>query len=198
MKKRKRKKRKSGKPTRSFAIWAGGILLVSLGLIAFFIFGIKAKTVHDNYTLYRPLISRAARRHGLEPAFVLAVVKRESNFDPDVRGAAGEYGLMQVTRGAASDWERINHRLIRYDSDLFDPSLNVEIGTWYLARAWRQFNDHPDRMTLALSQYNAGPSRARKWSRQYKENLLEQIPISSTRHYITKVTGYYQDFLLED
>ena len=105
---------------------------------------------------------------------------------------------MQITRGAASDWERLNHRTIRRDNDLFDPSLNVEIGTWYLARGWRQFDDHPDRMILALSQYNAGPSRARKWSRKYKENLLKQIPISSTRRYITKVTGYYQDFLLND
>ena len=175
-----------------------GISLLSLMAIFFFIFGIRTKRTSDNYELYRPIATRAARRHGIEPELVLAVIKRESNFDPDARGAAGEYGLMQVTRIAARDWERLNHRRIRNDNDLFDPELNIEIGTWYLARAWRYFDDHPDRLILALSQYNAGPSRAKKWSEKYEENLLEQIPIASTRRYITKVTGYYEDYLLTD
>lgn len=140
------------------------------------------------------LILEAADRHGLEPALVLGVVRRESNFDPDVRGADGEYGLMQVTRIAARDWERVNRRTIRFDRDLFDPELNLEVGTWYLAQGWKRYESHPERTALALSYYNAGPGRASKWSKKYKENLLERIPFSSTREYIDKVCEYRNNF----
>ena len=138
----------------------------------------------------RRLIREAADRHGLEPALVLGVVQRESNFDPTVRGADGEYGLMQVTRIAAQDWERANRRTIRFDRDLFDPELNLEVGSWYLSQGWKRFRSHPERTALALSYYNAGPGRASKWSKKYKENLLERIPFSSTREYIVKVCEY--------
>jgi soluble lytic murein transglycosylase len=143
------------------------------------------------------LACEAADRHGLEPALVLGVIRRESNFDPDVRGADGEYGLMQVTRIAARDWERVNRRTIRFDRDLFDPELNVEVGTWYLAQGWKRFTRSSNQTTLALSYYNAGPGRAREWSEKYKENLLERIPFSSTREYILRVCEYRDEYRKE-
>ena len=133
-------------------------------------------------------------RHGMERALVMGVVRRESNFDPDARGDAGEYGLMQVTRIAARDWERVNKRTIRFDRDLFDPELNVEVGTWYLSQGWKRYRGHPDQTILALSYYNAGPGRASEWSKKYKENLLERIPFSSTREYISSVCDYRDNY----
>ena len=52
-------------------------------------------------------IRLAAKRYGLEPALVRAVVFQESRFDPFIRGGKGEVGLMQVLpEGAVADWAR--------------------------------------------------------------------------------------------
>ncbi len=137
-----------------------------------------------------PIILRACRRHQIDAALVFAVVRQESNFNPDARGSSGEVGLMQLMPGAARDWETAHRRRLANDGLLFRPAVNIEIGVWYLARAMRQFRHHPEPEVLALSQYNAGRSRALRWEADYPENLLQSIPIPSTRHYISNVMEY--------
>ena len=113
-----------------------------------------------------PLITEAAAKHGLPLALVKAVVWRESDFEIRAVGGAGERGLMQVTGGAAQDWARV-HRIRSFrETDLFDPRTNLEVGTWYLARAIRRWTeegaDRPE--VFGLAEYNAGITRARRWA----------------------------------
>ncbi len=192
MPKRAKKRRLHGNRRWAWSI-AATVVVVALSVFAWR----SLKRVKYSDLRIRRLIVQAADRHGVEPALVLGVVRRESNFKPDVRGAAGEYGLMQVTRIAARDWERVNHRTIRFDRDLFDPELNVEVGTWYLSRGWKRYKGHPEQTILALSHYNAGPGRASEWSKKYQENLLERIPFSSTREYISRVCEYRDKYRKE-
>ena len=56
------------------------------------------------FSSYDALIADAARKRGLDPLLVKAMVWRESAFDPTKIGTSGERGLMQVGEAAAQDW----------------------------------------------------------------------------------------------
>src|SRR5579872_4362927 len=80
-------------------------------------------------------ILAAARRYGVEPALVKAVVWRESRFDPAACGGKGELGLMQVLpRAAAKDWTEAEHLPPLAQEQLLDPGTNTLVGAWYLGR----------------------------------------------------------------
>ena len=145
---------------------------------------------------FEELIQSASSRHNVDPCLVKAVVKQESQFDQYALGMDGEIGLMQITPMAVRDWERIHHRRLGLASALYAPKLNIEIGTWYLGTALKQWHNHEDRVTMALIQYNAGRSRALNWARKYSgETIRDVIPFKSTRYYIRNVLYYYSHFL---
>ncbi len=140
-----------------------------------------------------PLITEAAAKHGLSLALVKAVVWRESDFEIRAVGGAGERGLMQVTGGAAQDWARV-HRIRSFrETDLFDPRTNLEVGTWYLARAIRRWTeegaDRPE--VFGLAEYNAGITRARRWASHTPgmkaHEFLEAVDFPTTKAYIRSI-----------
>ncbi len=83
------------------------------------------------YRKYDDLIRQAATRYGVAPELIKAVIWRESQFQPRKVGAQGERGLMQITENAAIDWARAEKIQTFAASDLFDPKVNIEAGTWY-------------------------------------------------------------------
>ncbi len=139
----------------------------------------------------RRIIHEAAARQGVSEMLVEAVIRRESDYRPLARGRAGEMGLMQITAGAVRDWERATGFHCANRGVLFDPRLNVEIGTWYLARALRRWRGYAGADILALAQYNAGPGNVGRWvARKGRGSGLESVRFSSTRKYIETVLDY--------
>lgn len=113
---------------------------------------------------YDPLIQAAAAANRLDPMLVKAVAWRESRFDPQKLGGAGERGLMQVSEIAAREWAD-EKRIPNFQmEELFDPKTNLEAGTWYLHRAMSHWSSAKDPTPFALAEYNAGPSRAQRWA----------------------------------
>jgi len=140
-----------------------------------------------------PLIAEAAAKQGLPLPLVKAVVWRESDFEVRAVGNAGEIGLMQVTPGAAQDWARI-HRIRSFrETDLFDPRTNLEVGTWYLSRAIRRWQeDGADRPEVfGLAEYNAGITRARRWAASTPglraDEFLAAIDFPTTKAYVRSI-----------
>lgn len=151
--------------------------------------------VQDAPQTFDPLIREAALRHGISPCLIKAVILKESGFDPGARGDAGEIGLMQVTVGAAEDWVRHHKRSYGARGMLFAPRLNIEVGTWYLAKASRRWRKYRQADVLMLAQYNAGPSNARRWAPEDpREKALERVRFPSTRTYISTVLEYRDEF----
>src|SRR5436305_6902318 len=113
--------------------WLLGIIILS-GLMALI----------ERYHNYRensqdgPIFA-AARKYGVEPALVKAVVWRESWFNPGATGSKGEIGLMQIRPEAAGDWAKAEHRLLFSQRELFDPARNTVIGAWYLGKLLRRY-----------------------------------------------------------
>jgi soluble lytic murein transglycosylase len=117
----------------------------------------------SRYRKYDDLIRQAATRYGVAPELIKAVIWRESQFQPDKVGAQGERGLMQITDSAAIDWARAEKIQTFVSSDLFDPKVNIEAGTWYLNRALNHWSAKDNPLPFALAEYNAGRSRVRRW-----------------------------------
>ncbi|HWE24491.1 MAG TPA: lytic transglycosylase domain-containing protein, partial [Myxococcales bacterium] len=102
-------------------------------------------------------IVRESRRQGLDPVMIAAVIEIESRFDPFARSQVGACGLMQLMPPTAK--ELLSAQTARVDSrHLYNPVLNIELGTAYLARLLRRFDGDLQRALIA---YNAGPSVAR-------------------------------------
>ncbi len=169
--------------------------------------GDMAYTVHEwispaRFQQHDALIREVAERNGVDPMLVKAVVWRESRFDAHKFGSAGERGLMQVSELAAQEWAKENRVENFRVEELFDPKVNVEAGTWYLARAlehWRQQNDP---VPFALAEYNAGASRAQRWAGGSDAGALpadafrESIDFPGTRSYVDSIIARY-DFYKE-
>ena len=93
---------------------------------------------------YEPVIQQSARRVGLPPELVKAVIATESNWDARAVSHVGAVGLMQLMP-ATADWLGVNP---------WDPVENIRGGTRYLGWLMQRLDDRVD---LALAAYNAGP-----------------------------------------
>jgi len=125
-------------------------------------------------SLYEPMISEAARRHGVSADLLKALIKVESDFNPRAVSRAGALGLMQIMP------ENFSSLQIR---DPFDPWENIMGGTRYLTQMLRRFSG---KLPLALAAYNAGPSIVERYNRI--------PPIRETEEYVEKVIRYYHAF----
>jgi len=155
------------------------------------------------FDAYDGLIAEAARKHGIEPELLKAVVWRESQFQPDRTGKSGERGLMQVGELAAQDWVRSNKIETFVPQDLYSPFTNLEVGAWYLGRALRRWSGRDNAIPFALAEYNAGKSRVDRWIAAARKDLpegsevgaqalQEHIDIASTRLYIESILARYR------
>jgi soluble lytic murein transglycosylase len=152
-----------------------------------------------DYHRFDALITKVATEHRLDPRLVKAVVWRESRFQSDMLGKNGERGLMQISPIAAREWATVNAISDFEPDQLFDPKINLEIGTWYLGKAMQHWNNQEDAVPFALAEYNAGHSRVDRWVRvasQKSPQLSAQtfedsIDFPSTAHYVRTILARY-------
>lgn len=124
----------------------------------------------------------------------LSIARRESEFNPAVISGAGAVGLMQVMPGTGRQMAaRLNVGFS--ESRLFsDAGYNAVLGAGYLDYLIEEFGPNP---VLIASAYNAGPSRAIRWSEENGDpwdpevdivDWIEGIPFRETRNYVMRVT----------
>ena len=147
---------------------------------------------------YDKLIRSVAAAHQLDPMLLKAVVWRESRFDAQKYGTAGERGLMQVSEKAANEWARENKIDNFRPEELSDPKTNLQAGGWYLRRALDHWETQPEPLPFALAEYNAGASRAQRWAGGNEtipistKDFLRNIDFPGTRKYIESIIARYE------
>src|SRR5262245_7743336 len=143
---------------------------------------------------WRPEMTEAATRAGLDPFFVAAVVREESSYYPRAVSRAGARGLMQLMPATAQPMAEQSGMPFGGGDLLDDPRANLQLGTSFLASLMREFGDP----RLALAAYNAGPRRARQWWQASKttdlEAFVEQIPFDETRGYVKRVMLSWDEY----
>ena len=150
---------------------------------------------------YDKMITSVASEHQLDPMLVKAVVWRESRFDRDKVGSAGERGLMQVSPKAANEWAR-EYKVANFNLEqLFDPKTNLEAGSWYLRRAVEHWQSESEPLPFALAEYNAGASRAQRWvgaNGITTNEFLGNIDFPATRQYVKSILDRYAFYKRRD
>ncbi|HXM43846.1 MAG TPA: lytic transglycosylase domain-containing protein [Bryobacteraceae bacterium] len=96
------------------------------------------------------LVDNAARKYGLPPAFVRAVVAVESGYQANAVSPKGAVGLMQLMPATARE----------LGADPKIPEQNVDAGTRYLRDLLLKYDNHAYH---ALAAYNAGPGAVDKY-----------------------------------
>ena len=144
------------------------------------------------WQLYYPLgygehVRTAARRAGLDPYFVAAVIREESSYDPRARSGVGAIGLMQLMPDTARLLAQELGQPLAEVSSLWEPPLNIALGTRYLGQLHGRFQEP----LLAVAGYNAGPHRVQRWvaerPRADIEEFVDQIPFDETRAFAKRV-----------
>jgi len=139
-----------------------------------------------------PVLPMAGERP--ERALTYAIIRQESQFEPEVVSSAGARGLMQLMPATARGVAKAENTLGTHsDAKLFEPAYNIRLGRSYLASL---VDDFGGSYVLAIASYNAGPGRAREWMRNFGDprqpdvdvvDWIEMIPFEETRGYVQRV-----------
>jgi soluble lytic murein transglycosylase-like protein len=121
-------------------------------------------------TQYDAMIQAAAQRNGVDPSLLKALIRQESNFDPNAGSPAGAQGLTQLMPGTAA--------ALRV-TDPHDPQQAIEGGARYLRQQLDAFGGDE---TKALAAYNAGPGAVQRYG--------GVPPYAETQEYVRNVLGY--------
>ncbi len=168
------------------------VRILFLLLILFLVFnaGRIAKAFYP--FLYRDIIFHYAREYNIDPYLIAAIIKTESNFNPRAVSPKGALGLMQVMPQTGKWAAEAIGQADFNPEQLFNPEVNIRIGTWYLADLYREFQGN---LVLALAAYNGGRGNVRKWLLQEgwsRLNNVDQVPFPETRQFIRKVIWNYK------
>jgi len=132
-----------------------------------------------------------AQQAGIDPAWAYGILRAESAWVTDARSAADARGLMQLLPGTAALVAKRNGLPWNGGDSLYDPVVNVALGTRYLAQLAARFNGAP---WLASAAYNAGPARVDQWMAARgslaPDLFVASMPFKETREYVARVMAF--------
>jgi soluble lytic murein transglycosylase len=137
---------------------------------------------------YWEMIRKISEERGLDPFLVLALIRQESLFDPKAVSPATASGLMQLLPSTAVQTAGQLGLSPVQPENLFEPDLNLTLGTHYLKGLLQRYSNNVIR---ALAAYNAGENAVARWEQQSQveddEEFIERITYRETRLYVKLV-----------
>jgi soluble lytic murein transglycosylase len=157
--------------------------------------GVAACSKQGIYTDYAALYPRpydapvhvAAELTKLPEDFIYAILRQESLYDASAVSPAKALGLMQLLLETARNTARRWQQPAPTRDNLFDPDINISIGSAELRDRLDQFNGQ---LPVAIASYNAGPNAAARWLPPMPMDAdiwIENIPYNETRTYVQRV-----------
>ena len=109
-----------------------------------------------------------AKEYDVNYNLIKAVIQTESSWNVKARSRVNALGLMQVMKACAKDYKTPH-------SEMYDPYVNITVGTMYLSKLLKQFPD----VETALVAYNEGPRHAKKYKDEYIYNSRYVIKVTT-------------------
>ncbi|HBF45171.1 MAG TPA: lytic transglycosylase, partial [Shewanella frigidimarina] len=139
---------------------------------------------------------KASKKFSVDIDEIRAISRRESAFYLYATSGVGARGLMQLMPATAKQTAKKNKIPFNNVKDLYDPKVNIMLGSAYYSELLKQFGQN---RVLATAAYNAGPGSVRRWLRQSNGSLdvmsfIETIPYTETREYVQAVLSYRMIF----
>ena len=141
---------------------------------------------------FKEYVDKYSSQFGVDPLFILAVMREESRFNPDAGSHAGALGLMQVMPATGKDIANALGVKDFSNAMLYDPQTSIKMGAYYLARQLESFDQSK---YYACGAYNGGPGAMNRWISTFGDRdideFIEHITYEETRNYVKKVMGSY-------
>jgi soluble lytic murein transglycosylase len=147
----------------------------------------------EEWDIFYPLtnwdqIKNWSQHRNLDQYQVAGLIRQETIFNPRAKSGANAYGLMQLLLPTARIIARKYGSSFMPSSgeDLFQPAINIELGTAYLRDQFDKFG----RIEYVAAAYNAGPNRVPQWRATLPaemDEFVEAIPFKETRGYVQGV-----------
>lgn len=133
-------------------------------------------------------IRAAAGRAGVDPRLLVALMRRESRFDPRARSAVGALGLFQIMPYTATELAPGLGLAVSTDDEVLEPRVNAAIAAALVGRLTKLFGNA---LPPLVASYNAGEDRVSDWWRASAtlppELFVEMIPYAETRGFVREV-----------
>lgn len=149
---------------------------------------------------YDEAISQQASKYNLSPFLVRSLIRQESAFNERATSVSKAMGLMQLIPPTAAEVAQdLGLQGIEVLHDSYVPAINVQMGTYYIARMIRQFGGN---VPIGLAAYNAGPTKTgafirarpeteelirRKSSEPKDEIWFDELPWNETSFYVKAI-----------
>jgi membrane-bound lytic murein transglycosylase C len=176
--------------------------------------------MHKKADSYRATVTEFAKKEGLNPALVLAIIHTESAFNPMARSPVPAFGLMQIvptSAGKDASAYVYGKASLLTPSYLYNSENNIKMGCAYLHILYFNYlssiEDSESRLYCTIAAYNTGAgnvARAFSGNANVKQaavlinkmqpsevyrHLQVRLPYQETRDYVERVNRRYQSYL---
>jgi soluble lytic murein transglycosylase len=142
---------------------------------------------------YRAALLESAPPRGVDPRFVLSIMRQESRFRPEAKSISAARGLMQFIPSTADE---IAAQLGRRDfsqDDLYNPPTAILFGSQYMGNLFKMFPDQPQAVAAS---YNGGEDNVERWIQRARSNdpdrYVLDIGFTQAKDYVYKVTANFR------
>ncbi len=137
---------------------------------------------------FRSIVEKNSKKYGVDPNLIYALIREESLYDSKALSWVGAKGLMQIMDKTGDSLDRE----LKIKSLLFNPEDNINLGTYYLMKLSKRFNNN---LSNILAAYNGGPNNVDLWRDKFTEldddEFVENIPFKETNGYVKRVLRSY-------
>ena len=142
---------------------------------------------------YLTYVEKGSKEFVVPKELIWGIMRAESSFRKDAISPVGALGLMQVMPITGHKVSQMLGDLQFKSSDLLQPVVAIRVGTRYLQRLMKKFDNS---IPLVAASYNAGPHRVKSWIATFgyldMDEFIEHIPFLETRNYVKKVVANSQ------
>lgn len=153
----------------------------------------KSNLAKEYPALYRAELLRYAKSRGVDPRFVLAIMKQESSFRANAKSPAAARGLLQLVLDTALKYNKQAGFPNLKDDDLYRPEVNIAIGSYYIAELKKEFGGLYEAVAAS---YNGGEDNSLRWLNRSNPKdaaiFTSEVGFAESKNYVFKVMGNYR------